>query len=125
MHRLDAGHPVLALDARYAGWAERERLDVAPAAMVDGEAPGFLTPRDGDEFLLEAGVPLSSQTIPVRIRGAGQLRVDGAAVPVDGLGRTRVALLPGKHRLELVRAETGTSLQSVDIQIRGGALSRR
>ena len=70
---------------------------------------------------IEAGVPLSSQTIPVRIRGAGQLLVDGAAVPVDGLGRTRVALLPGKHRLELVRAGTGSPLQSVEIQIRGGA----
>ena len=123
MHRLDEGHPVLALDARYAGWAERERLEVAPAA-AGGEAAGFLTPRDGDEFLLEGGVPLSSQTIPVRIRGAGQLRVDGAAVPVDGLGRTRMALLPGKHRLELVRAGTGSLLQSVDIQIRGGAVTR-
>jgi hypothetical protein len=89
------------------------------------ETPGFLTPRDGDEFLLETAVPLSSQTIPVRVRGAGQLRVDGAAVPVDALGRTRLALLPGRHRLELVRAGTATALQSVEIQIRGGAVSRR
>ena len=125
MHRLSAGRPVLALDARYAGWAERERLDVAPAAPSAAETPGFLTPRDGDEFLLETGVPLSSQTIPVRVRGAGQLRVDGAAVPVDALGRTRLALLPGRHRLELVRAGTATALQSVEIQIRGGAVSRR
>lgn len=120
MHRLEAGRPVLALDARYAGWAERERLDVAPAPVGAGDAPGFLTPRDGDEFLLEAGVPLSSQTIPVRIRGAGQLRVDGASVVVDGLGRTRVALLPGKHRLELVRPGATGPLQSVEIRIRGG-----
>jgi len=125
MHRLSGGRPVLALDARYAGWAERERLDVAPAAPSAAETPGFLTPRDGDEFLLETGVPLSSQTIPVRVRGAGQLRVDGAAVPVDALGRTRLALLPGRHRLELVRAGTATALQSVEIQIRGGAVSRR
>jgi penicillin-binding protein 1C len=125
MHRLSGGRPVLALDARYAGWAERERLDVAPSAPSAAETPGFLTPRDGDEFLLETGVPLSSQTIPVRVRGAGQLRVDGAAVPVDALGRTRLALLPGRHRLELVRAGTATALQSVEIQIRGGAVSRR
>ena len=61
---------MLALDARYAGWAERERLDVAPAAG-SGDAPGFLTPRDGDEFLLEASIPASSQSIPVRVRGQG------------------------------------------------------
>src|SRR5262249_8150872 len=71
MHRMSDGRPVLALDARYSGWAERERLDVAPAPGV-AEAPGFVTPRDGDEFLIEAGVPLSSQTIPVRIRGTGR-----------------------------------------------------
>jgi penicillin-binding protein 1C len=124
MHRLSAGRPVLALDARYAGWAERERLDVAPAPAAAG-APGFLTPRDGDEFLLEAGIPLSSQTIPVRIRGPGRLLVDGALVPVDDLGRTRVALAAGRHRLELVAAGTPTAVQAVEIQIRGGAVARR
>jgi hypothetical protein len=61
----------------------------------------------------------------VRLRGAGQLRVDGGAVPVDALGRTRLPLLPGRHRLELVRAGTATALQSVEIEIRGGALTRR
>ena len=125
MHRLSEGRPVLALDARYAGWAERERLAVAPTVAAAGEAPGFLTPRDGDEFLLEAGVPLSSQTIPVRVRGAAELRVDGAPVPVDALGRTRVPLLPGRHRLELVRTGTPETVQGVEIQIRGGAVTQR
>ena len=124
MHRLSEGRAVLVLDARYAGWAERERLDVAPALGAT-EAPGFLTPRDGDEFLLEAGVPLSSQTIPVRIQGAGRLLVDGAPVPVDGVGRTRVALSPGRHRLELVPAETPAAIRAVEIQVRGGAVARR
>jgi len=124
MHRLSEGRPVLALDARYAGWAERERLDVAPAPGTT-EAPGFLTPRDGDEFLLEAGVPLSSQTIPVRIQGAGRLLVDGAPVPVDGVGRTRVALSPGRHRLELVPPGASTVVRRVEIQVRGGTVARR
>ena len=124
MHRLSEGRPVLALDARYAGWAERERLDVAPARGAT-EDPGFLTPRDGDEFLLEAGVPLSSQTIPVRVQGAGRLLVDGAPVPVDGVGRTRVALSPGRHRLELVPAGATSAAPSVEIQVRGGTVARR
>ena len=125
MHRLAEGRPVLALEPRYAGWAERERLAVAPTAGAAGGVPGFLTPRDGDEFLLEAGVPLSSQSIPVRVRGAAELRVDGSPVPVDALGRTRVALLPGKHRLELLRTGAPTAVQSVEIQIRGGAVTQR
>src|SRR5262249_28719879 len=57
MHRLQDGRTLLAVDARYSGWALRERLDLVPAG--DG-APEFLTPRDGDEFLLEAGIPTSS-----------------------------------------------------------------
>jgi penicillin-binding protein 1C len=122
MHRLSGGRPVLALDARYSGWAERERLEVSAGA---GDAPGFVTPRDGDEFLIEAGVPLSSQTIPVRIRGTGRLLVDGAQMPLDGLGRTRIALSAGRHHLELVPAGPSGAAQAVDIQVRGGAVARR
>ena len=124
MHRLSEGRSVLALDARYSGWAERERLDVAPSSDA-AVAPGFVTPQDGDEFLIEAGVPLSSQTIPIRIRGTGRLLVDGATVAVDGLGRTRVALFPGRHRLELVPPGTSTALRTVEIQVRGGVVARR
>ena len=119
MHRVADGRPVLALDARYAGWAERERLEVAPVDAHD-DSPGFLTPRDGDEFLLEAGVPASSQTIPVRVRGEGRLRVDGAAAPLDGLGRTRLALAVGVHRLELWPRSGETPVGTVEIRVRGG-----
>jgi len=119
MHRVADGRPVLALDARYTGWAERERLDVAPVAGSVG-APGILTPRDGDEFLLEAGVPASSQTIPVRVRGEGQLRVDGAAAPLDALGRTRLLLAAGVHRLELWPRSGEEPLGAVQIRVRGG-----
>jgi penicillin-binding protein 1C len=120
MHWLSGGRPVLALDARYSGWAERERLEVAPDPRGSGEAPGFLVPRDGDEFLLEAGVPASSQTIPVRVRGQGQLRVDGAPASLDALGRTRLALAAGVHRLELWKPSGQGPLGSVEIRVRGG-----
>ncbi|HZJ55100.1 MAG TPA: penicillin-binding protein 1C [Myxococcaceae bacterium] len=119
MHRLADGRPVLAVDARYAGWAERERLEVAPAAAT-GDAPAFLTPRDGDEFLLEAAVPASSQSIPVRVQGEGELRVDGAVVPLDALGRTRVVLAAGVHRLELRPREGSGPSRAVLIRVRGG-----
>jgi len=120
MHRLAGGRPVLALDARYSGWAERERLEVAQAPPGSGEAPGFLAPRDGDEFLLEAGVPASSQTIPVRVRGDGQLRVDGSPTSLDALGRTRLALAAGVHRLELWAHSGQGPVGSVEIRVRGG-----
>jgi penicillin-binding protein 1C len=119
MHRLADGRPVLALDARYAGWAERERLEVAPAAG-GGDAMGFLTPRDGDEFLLEASIPAASQSIPVRVRGQGELRVDGNIVPLDALGRTRVVLAAGVHQLELRPRQGSGPSPAVQIRVRGG-----
>ncbi|HET9034784.1 MAG TPA: penicillin-binding protein 1C, partial [Myxococcaceae bacterium] len=122
MHRLADGRPVLALDARYAGWAERERLEVAPAAG-GGDAMGFLTPRDGDEFLLEASIPAASQSIPVRVRGQGELRVDGEVVPLDALGRTRVVLAAGVHRLELRSRQGSGPSPAVQIRVRGGDAS--
>ncbi len=115
MHRLAEGRRVLALDARYTGWAERERLEVAAGEGGGAtEPPGFITPRDGDEFLVEAGIPASSQTIPVRVRGAGQLRVDGTVAPLDPLRRTRLALAPGVHRLELWPVGPPPRLQPVE-----------
>jgi penicillin-binding protein 1C len=122
MHRLAGGRPVLALDARYSGWAERERLEVAQVPRGSGEAPGILAPRDGDEFLLEAGVPASSQTIPVRVRGEGELRVDGTPTSLDAFGRTRLALAAGVHRLELWKPSGQGSLGAVEIRVRGGEL---
>ena len=101
------------------GWAERERLEVAPAAG-SADAPGFLTPRDGDEFLLEASIPASSQSIPVRVRGQAELRVDGDVVPLDALGRTRVVLAAGVHRLELRPRQGSGSSRAVQIRVRGG-----
>ena len=119
MHRMAGGRRVLALDARYTGWAERERLEVGAGAIGDGP-PGFITPRDGDEFLLEAGVPVSSQTIPVRVRGTGELQVDGSPAPLDPLGRTRLALTAGVHRLELREATGVAPLRRIEIRVRGG-----
>jgi penicillin-binding protein 1C len=121
MHRIAEGRRVLALDARYAGWAERERLEIAlgeDPAEVD--LPRFLTPRDGDEFLLEAGIPVSSQTIPVRVLGAGELRVDGRPASLDPRHGARLALTAGAHRLELWTRSGSAPLSTVEIRVQGG-----
>ena len=126
MHRMaEGGRRVLALDARYAGWAERERLEVAPADPGGMERAGFITPRDGDEFLLEAGIPATSQTIPVRVQGAAglALQVDGAPAVLDAWQRGRLTLGHGTHRLELRRGDR-TVLASIEIRVRGGGAGR-
>jgi hypothetical protein len=121
MHRIAAdGRRVLTLDARYTGWAERERLEVAAGEGV-GASPGFITPREGDEFLVEAGIPLSSQTIPVRVRAAegARLVVDGRVVALEGGRLVRVPLLAGTHALELRNPGSAKALQIVHVRLRG------
>jgi penicillin-binding protein 1C len=121
MHRLADGRRVLTLVGRYTGWAERERLEVASGDGA-GEAPGFLTPRDGDEFLIEAGVPTSSQTIPVRVRGEARARllVDGRVVALEPGRSARLALLAGTHVLELRASGGAEPLDVVHVRVRGG-----
>ena len=122
MHRLTEGRRVLALDARYSGWAERERLEVVPGTGTGG-APGFITPRDGDEFLVEAGIPIGSQTIPVRVRGGARasLVVDGRVVVLDAGGSGRLPLLAGTHALELREPGSSEPLQLIHVRVRGPA----
>jgi hypothetical protein len=125
MHRLAAGHRVLDVGPRFYAWAQRERLNVAfgeDSRAEGGAEPGFITPRDGDEFLVERGIPLVSQTIPVRIRGPAtiRLRVDGAAVALDPTRSTRLALAGGAHQLELWKPGGAGPTTIVRIQVRGG-----
>ncbi len=120
MHRIADGRRVLALDARYSGWAERERLEVA-AGEGGGASPGFITPRDGDEFLVEAGIPTTSQTIPVRVRGGGAARlwVDGRAVELDAGRSVRLPLSGGTHALELRAPGSPDPVQRIQVRVRG------
>jgi penicillin-binding protein 1C len=125
MHRLAAGHRVLDVGPRFYAWAQRERLSVAfgeDSRAEGGAEPGFITPRDGDEFLVERGIPLVSQTIPVRIHGPAtiRLRVDGAAVALDPTRSTRLALGGGAHQLELWKPGGAGPTTIVRIQVRGG-----
>jgi penicillin-binding protein 1C len=126
MHRLAGGKRVLDVGPRFYSWAQRERLEVGPAESAPlgpGAAPGFISPRDGDEFLVESGIPLASQTIPVRVQGRAntQLRVDGIVTPLDRWLRARLQLAAGVHRLELWPAHATAPASAVAIRVRGGA----
>jgi penicillin-binding protein 1C len=130
MHQLAAGHRVLDVGPRFYAWAQRERLDVGfgeESRAEGGAAPGFITPRDGDEFLVEQGIPVESQTIPVRIQGRAdtQLLVDGTVTPLDRWLRTRLQLTSGVHRLELWPARATAPASAVAIRVRGGAAPGR
>ncbi len=93
-------------------WARGEGLPSAPLpACGDEQRHGgeakLLSPGDGDEFLLEAGLPAGSQSIPVRallppgVRRA-ELRIGGGAVvSLEAPFSTRLPASRGAHRLEL------------------------
>jgi penicillin-binding protein 1C len=126
MHRLADGRRVLALGGRYAGWAERERLEIGSGSGA-GEAPGFLTPRDGDEFLIEAGIPAVSQTIPVRVQGGERSRlvVDGRVVALEAGRSARVALLAGTHVLELRAPGASEAVERIRVRVHGASAPAR
>jgi penicillin-binding protein 1C len=124
------------------GVAQREVLDVGPDfyawARTQGwqagpwpdaaNGPGgaqLLAPEDGDEYLLEAGVPLSAQSIPVRIRpppGVLRLELRTDEGGVLALLPPFVARLParaGRHRVEVWLPGGTTALASAAYQVRG------
>ena len=130
MHRLVAGRPVLDVGPRFQAWARREGLESAPATVAFAGAtpatrPTFGTPHDGDEFLLEAGIPLESQSIPVRVLAASprglHVRVDGTSTAFDPARDGRLALAPGRHTLELWADGATEPASRVQVRVRGGA----
>jgi len=107
MHRDGAGGGTeLVLGPEYAGWARAEGIASRP-----GDPPGagrvrLLAPLDGDEFLVEAGYPEGAQSVPVRLGVAAgvarvELRVDGRPRTLSAPFADRIALGPGRHRLEV------------------------
>jgi penicillin-binding protein 1C len=104
--------PVTDVGPAYYAWARGEGLDAGPAGgCVEPAAPRgearLLLPTDGDEYMLEPGIPAEDQTIPVRAlapEGVARLEVrtdDGAVRPLTAPFSTRVPARPGRHRVEL------------------------
>jgi penicillin-binding protein 1C len=128
MHRLVAGAvPVLDVGPEYYAWARREGLEAGPwpgagpgapaasrAAAPVGVSPRdpprrarLLAPADGDEYLVDPGLPPRDQTIPVRAlppAGVSRLELrtgDGAVVPLEAPFTARLAARRGRQRVEL------------------------
>lgn len=81
-----------------------------PAAGVAGEATRnvrLLLPGDGDDYLVEPGIPLQDQTIPIRALappGVTRLEVrtsDGTVHTIGAPFVSRLPAPPGRHRVEL------------------------
>ncbi len=102
--------PVLDPGPGFYAWARGEGLAAAPVpGCEEGAGEGraeLLSPADGDEFLLEAGLPAGAQSVPVRaVLPAGTSRAvvvaDGERIELAAPFTTRIPAVRGSHRIEL------------------------
>jgi penicillin-binding protein 1C len=116
------GRPALELSPEHLAWARAEGIEARPAARG---AVRILLPRDGDEYLVEAGYPEGAQMVPVRLAlppaavGA-EVRLDGARVPLDPVDGGRVPARAGPHRLEVFLPGAAAPAASARFTVRGG-----
>lgn len=119
MHRaLPDGRRVVDLGTRYYAWARHEGVEAGPWMQSTPQARAgenqrmaepaqLISPRDGDEFLLDPGLPHADQTIPIRAlapQGITQLTLRNDRGPAITLVSPFTARLPatvGTHRIEL------------------------
>jgi penicillin-binding protein 1C len=119
MHRSSGGAvAVLDVGPQYYAWARREGLEAGPwpggDVPADAAPPAdrpararLLAPADGDEYLVDPGLPPRDQTIPVRAlppAGVSRLELrtgDGAVVPLEAPFTARLAARRGRQRVEL------------------------
>lgn len=116
MHRLVASatgtRTVLDVGPEFYAWAHGEGLDSGPLPSSGGRAGArgrLLLPADGDEYVVEPGLPTGAQTIAVRALAPPavdrlEVRIDGGpALPLSPPFATRVPAAAGAHRIELWR----------------------
>jgi len=137
MHRLETAggraRTVLEPGPEYEAWARAEGMEVAlaaapstrPAGGAEGAAVRILLPADGDEYLVEAGVPREAQAIPVRVvapRGTARVTLRSAdgeqvlAPPFTG----RLPARAGRHRLEVWLPGAAAPAAVSEFVVRGG-----
>ena len=132
MHRESgagpARRPVLDVGPDFYAWARTQGWQAGPWPD-EGQAEGraqLLAPEDGDEYLLEAGLPDSAQSIPVRVRpppGALALELrteEGAVLPLRPPFTGRLPARSGRHRVELWLPGGTQALASAEYQVHGG-----
>jgi penicillin-binding protein 1C len=130
MHRWN-GRPVLDVGSRFQAWARAEGLDDEPGGgdeeATDDHAGALLMPRQGDQYLLEAGIPGGAQAIPVRVRPpAGQQVVeirtdDGAVQQLGPPFAGRIEPRPGHHSVEVWLPGGGAPIASATFTVVGAA----
>jgi penicillin-binding protein 1C len=130
MHRWE-GRAVLDVGPAYQQWALAEGLHDEPGGGEspgdEGAGAGFLLPRPGDQYLLEAGIPDGAQVVPVRVRPPSgerlvEVRIDDGAVlrlgpPFVG----RIEPRPGRHHVELWLPGGTAPLARSDFTVVGAA----
>jgi len=128
MHRHD-GPDGLDVGPEFYGWAAAEGIDggprVAPRTGTERGEGGIVLPADGDEYLVEAGLPARSQSVPVRIRpppGATRVELraeDGSVLLLEPPFSGRLPALPGRHRVELWVPGGGAPIAAATYSVRG------
>ncbi len=136
MHRLEVSggraRPVLDPGPRYQAWARAEGIatsagGAAPAAGGD-EGVEILLPADGDEYLVEAGLPAAAQAIPVRLvvpRGVARVLLrsgEGGRPPqvLEPPFTARLPARPGQGRLEVWLPGASAPAAVSRFTVRGG-----
>ena len=130
MHRWE-GRAVLDVGPAYQQWAQAEGLHDEPGGGVspgdEGAGPGFLLPRPGDQYLLEAGIPDGAQVVPVRVRPPSGERLvevrtdDGAVLRMGPPFVGRIEPRPGRHHVELWLPGGAAPLARSDFTVVGAA----
>lgn len=121
---------VLDIGPEYYAWARGEGLEAGPlqyeacgsSAHAQPRRIGFLTPGNGDEYLIEPGIPTEDQMIPVRALappGVDRLvlRVSGAEQEITSPFATRIPATRGRHTLELIDPNTQQILASTSYRV--------
>ncbi len=130
MHRWRQG-PVLDVGPEFYAWARAEGIEAGPwpeeeASAQLGSSAGILLPGQGDEYLIEPGVPDGAQGIPVRVRpppGVQRVEIradDGTVLRLAAPFAGRIPAIPGRHRIELWLPGGTQPLAASEFAVRGG-----
>ncbi|MGC4114085.1 MAG: penicillin-binding protein 1C [Myxococcales bacterium] len=126
MHRMVASatgaRTVLDVGPEFYAWAHGEGLESSPvpgggAAPYSGRGR-LVLPADGDEYVVDPGVPDDAQSVPLRALAPAsvtqlEVRIDGGAPFALGPPfATRIPAIPGAHRIELFAPGTAEPLSS-------------
>jgi penicillin-binding protein 1C len=126
MHRVIEGKTSLDVGPEFYTWAAAEGIPGGPRPGGSSSSSGkLLLPMDGDEYLLEPGLPAEAQAIPVRALAPGsgeiELRVDGATpIALPSPYATQIAARPGPHRIELWLKGGHLPLATAHFSVLGG-----